>query len=185
MLGSWRTLLRTLPGWSSTPHALPYLSIGAGWFKSRECHVTCIMHVLYCGWYKTSHTLVPLPILVCTQSFLLSEIESNIMCLFCSGQDRSGMTSSWGRTPSFGAQTPMVGSMTPSYGSMTPMHGGGRTPLPYGSQTPMHDGKQRNLGMWHWEGCVADLVYILLVFLKWAFENLLKKRCEYSQQLLW
>lgn len=49
------------------------------------------------------------------------------------------MTSTWGRTPSFGAQTPMVGSMTPSY-SMTPMHGaGGRTPM-YGSQTPMHDG---------------------------------------------
>ena len=58
-----------------------------------------------------------------------------------SGQDRGGMTSSWGRTPSFGAQTPMVGSMTPSYGSMTPMHGGGRTPLAYGSQTPMHDGE--------------------------------------------
>lgn len=59
----------------------------------------------------------------------------------CSGQDRAGMTSSWGRTPSFGAQTPMVGSMTPSY-SMTPMHGaGGRTPM-YGSQTPMHDGER-------------------------------------------
>ena len=52
------------------------------------------------------------------------------------------MTSSWGRTPSFGAQTPMVGSMTPSYGSTTPMHGaGGRTPLTYGSQTPMHEGE--------------------------------------------
>ncbi len=50
------------------------------------------------------------------------------------------MTSTWGRTPSFGAQTPMVGSMTPSY-SMTPMHGAGsRTPM-YGSQTPMHDGE--------------------------------------------
>ena len=51
------------------------------------------------------------------------------------------MSSTWGRTPSFGAQTPMIGSMTPSsYGSMTPMHsagGGGRTPM-YGSQTPMH-----------------------------------------------
>ena len=56
------------------------------------------------------------------------------------------MTSSWGRTPSLGAQTPMVGSMTPSYGSMTPMHGGGRTPLPYGSQTPMHDGKSMQIG---------------------------------------
>ena len=55
------------------------------------------------------------------------------------------MTSSWGRTPSFGAQTPMVGSMTPSYGSMTPMHGGGRTPLPYGSQTPMHDGELKTV----------------------------------------
>ena len=56
------------------------------------------------------------------------------------------MSSTWGRTPSFGAQTPMVGSMTPSYGSMTPMTGGGggggRTPM-YGSQTPMHgDGKR-------------------------------------------
>ncbi|XP_064385499.1 transcription elongation factor SPT5-like isoform X2 [Halichondria panicea] len=56
-----------------------------------------------------------------------------------SGQERTGMTSSWGRTPSFGSQTPMVGSMTPSY-SMTPMHGAGsRTPM-YGSHTPMHDG---------------------------------------------
>ena len=63
-----------------------------------------------------------------------------IYFFLCSGQERGGMTSSWGRTPSFGAQTPMVGSMTPSYGSMTPMHGGGRTPA-YGSQTPMHDGK--------------------------------------------
>ncbi|CAI8005835.1 Transcription elongation factor SPT5 [Geodia barretti] len=55
------------------------------------------------------------------------------------GQDRGGMTSTWGRTPAFGSQTPMVGSMTPSYGSMTPMHGGpgGRTPM-YGSLTPMH-----------------------------------------------
>ena len=58
-----------------------------------------------------------------------------------SGQERGSMSSTWGRTPSFGAQTPMIGSMTPSsYGSMTPMHGaggGGRTPM-YGSQTPMH-----------------------------------------------
>ena len=51
------------------------------------------------------------------------------------------MSSTWGRTPSFGAQTPMIGNMTPSYGSMTPMHGGGggggSTPM-YGSLTPMH-----------------------------------------------
>ena len=60
------------------------------------------------------------------------------------GQDKGGMTSSWNRTPSFGAQTPMVGSMTPSYGSMTPLPGaGGRTPM-YGSQTPQHgDGERR------------------------------------------
>lgn len=53
------------------------------------------------------------------------------------GPETAGMTSTWGRTPQFGAQTPAYGSMTPSYGSMTPLPGGGgRTPM-YGSQTPM------------------------------------------------
>ena len=58
------------------------------------------------------------------------------------GPETAGMTSTWGRTPQFGAQTPAYGSMTPSYGSMTPLPGGGgRTPM-YGSQTPMQgDGK--------------------------------------------
>ncbi len=45
-----------------------------------------------------------------------------------SGQERTGMTLSCGRTPSFGAQTPMVGSMTRS-------------------QTPMHDGELGGGGM--------------------------------------
>ena len=65
------------------------------------------------------------------------------------GQDRGGMTSTWGRTPALGSQTPMVGSMTPSYGSMTPMHGGGggRTPM-YGSHTPMHGDGRCGWGVW-------------------------------------
>ena len=72
------------------------------------------------------------------------------------GQDRGGMTSTWGRTPAFGSQTPMVGSMTPSYGSMTPMHsGGGRTPM-YGSHTPMHGDGERDR-----ESCQC---YLCIVF---------------------
>ena len=65
----------------------------------------------------------------------------NAVPSFASGQANVGMTSTWGRTPQFGAQTPMVGNMTPSYGSlggMTPLPGAGmRTPL-HGSQTPLH-----------------------------------------------
>ena len=65
------------------------------------------------------------------------------------GQDRGGMTSTWGGRTPFGSQTPMVGSMTPSYGSMTPLHSsgsGGRTPM-YGSQTPLHgDGERGERG---------------------------------------
>ena len=70
--------------------------------------------------------------------------HTHTLSLLHRGQDRGGMTSTWGRTPAVGSQTPMVGSMTPSYVSMTPMHsGGGRTPM-YGSHTPMHgDGERK------------------------------------------
>ena len=67
-------------------------------------------------------------------------------CFLYRGPETAGMTSTWGRTPQFGAQTPAYGSMTPSYGSMTPLPGGGgRTPM-YGSQTPMQgDGKSLHI----------------------------------------
>ena len=62
-------------------------------------------------------------------------------CSLCSGQDRVGVSSVWGRTP-FGSQTPSYGTgaggRTPMYGSQTPLHGDGevlisiqvRCPLP-------------------------------------------------------
>lgn len=78
------------------------------------------------------------------------------------------MTSTWGRTPQFGAQTPMVGNMTPSYGSlggMTPLPGGGmRTPI-HGSQTPLHgDGRTVVPAVCIWNSILLSYVlYVMIV----------------------
>lgn len=63
----------------------------------------------------------------------------------------TGSLSSYGKTPSYGAQTPMYhGSRTPLYGSQTPMHDGSRTPA-YGSQTPLHDPSRTPLHSSSWD----------------------------------
>ena len=159
--------LRARLGLSSTPVVIPSLLTGGGWCPLGEenpfnqlVNYDKPSHMMYLYKNCIKQTLISsypffdvFYILPCLQQCVCVLNHSNWLdgvFFMCSGQDRGGMTSVWGRTP-FGSQTPMVGSMTPSYGSMTPLHGstsGGRTPM-YGSQTPqLGDGE----AAWKQEG---------------------------------
>ena len=129
-LGSSRTRLTAQHGWSFTPAAIPYLWTVAGWYPSRKYHVTqWPLPLISTTLIRRSYNRLEM-IPVWSTGWVQRSLINVVRYLCCRGQNRAGMTSTWGRTP-FGSQTPMIGGVTPSYGG-----GGGRTPM-YGSQTPL------------------------------------------------